>query len=324
MPEPVDAIGRQVILTEADALSALAASLGSAFETAVESVLAAKGRVIVSGLGKSGHVARKIAATLASTGTPAYFVHPAEASHGDLGMITADDVLVMLSNSGENRELGDLIHHARRTGIHLIAITSRPDGTLARTSDTVLLLPKAPEACPMGLAPTTSSTMMLALGDALAVALMARRGFDRDKYRVLHPGGQLGKALLRVSDIMARDEGVPLVGPTAAMAEILIEMTSKRLGLVGVVDKEGYLMGVFSDGDLSRCMDETLMTKTAQDVMTKTPKTISSEALVGEAVKLMSEAKIQCLFVRPAGLAEGRMKPVGVLHLQNCLSAGVT
>lgn len=353
------AAGRAVIETEAAALSALAASLSTPFAEAIDLIYRCKGRVIVSGMGKSGHVSRKIAATLASTGTTAYFVHPAEASHGDLGMVTTEDVVLMLSNSGENRELGDLLHHTRRVGMPLIGISSKPDSTLIRTADIGLILPEAPEACPMGMAPTTSSTMMLALGDALAVALMERRGFSKENYRVLHPGGQLGKALIRVQDIMVTGDDLPLVGPDAPMADILIQMTSKRLGVVGVIDEKAYLIGVFTDGDLSRCLKTDLMGKTAREVMTTSPKTIRAGALVAEAVKTMSERKVQCLFVTadpspstptsqtapplepisktpkaasltakaargvPGGTT-GLIKPLGILHLQHCLSAGVS
>ncbi len=329
-PDPQDpvAAGQRVLTTEAQALLDLAQALDGSFVRALDTLDAVTGRIIVSGLGKSGHIARKIAATLASTGAPAQFVHPAEASHGDLGMITKQDAVILLSNSGETRELGDLIAHTRRFSIPLIAFSSRATSTLMEAADVALLLPAAPEACPMGLAPTTSSTMMLALGDALAVALMERRGFSADDYRVLHPGGQLGKALIRVEDIMHEGSALPLVGTDASMSTVLLEMTTKRFGCVGVVDKEGRLVGIFTDGDLGRHMDAALLSKSVKDVMTVHPKTIRPTALVAEAVGFMNNAKITCLFVtREAGTATPNAppaKPVGIVHMHDCLRAGVT
>lgn len=316
------AAARRVLRIAADALSSLDRSLDASLGAALDVLVAVRGRIIVSGIGKSGHVARKIAATLASTGSPAQYVHPSEASHGDLGMITAADAVLMLSNSGENRELTDLVTHTRRFAIPLIAMTSNPASALAKASDIALVLPKEPEACPMGLAPTTSTTMMIALGDALAVALMERRGFTADEYRLLHPGGKLGQSLVRVSDVMAVDDMVPLVGLDAPMSEILVTMTSKRLGCVGVIDGDGHLVGIFTDGDLSRGMGPDLMTRRAHEVMTRDPKTIRAGALVAEAVNYMNKTKVQCLFVVPDATTGPRIRPLGALHLQHCLSAG--
>src|SRR6185312_2576005 len=248
------AAGR-VLNYAADALKHLAEKLDGEFTKAVGTILAAPGRVIVSGMGKSGHIARKIAATLSSTGTPAYFVHPAEASHGDMGAITPDDALLLLSWGGETAELSDLITYAKRRRIPLIAFAGNADSTLARAADVALILPRAPEACPMGLAPTTSTTMMLALGDALAVALMERKGFTSDRYRDLHPGGSLGRALIRVGDIMHGPDTLPLVSPDAAMREVIIKMTSGGsgfAGVAGVVGPDGGLVGIVTDGDVRR------------------------------------------------------------------------
>ena len=235
-----------------EALARLSAALNGDFTRAIATILAAKGRVMVSGMGKSGHIARKIAATLSSTGTPAYFVHPAEASHGDLGAITSQDVLLMLSWGGETTELSDLITYAKRFRIPLIAIASNPDSTLIKAADVALVLPRAPEACPMGMAPTTSTTMMLSLGDAIAVTLMERKGFSADQYRDLHPGGSLGKALIRVRDLMHQGTEIPLAGEAASMAEALLTMASGRLGCVGILDAEGGLKGIVTDGDVRR------------------------------------------------------------------------
>jgi arabinose-5-phosphate isomerase len=282
-------------------------------------MLAARGRVVVSGMGKSGHVARKIAATLASTGTPAHFVHPAEASHGDLGMITVEDVALLLSNSGETPELADLIAYTRRFAIPLIGVAGRADSTLLRQSDIAIVLPQAAEACPVGLAPTTSTTMTLALGDALAVALMEHRAFTPEDFRGLHPGGRLGARLATVGDLMHRGEEVPLIGPDAPMGDALIEMTRRGFGVVGVVDAGGGLVGVITDGDLRRNM-EGLLQRRVEDVMTRAPRTIATTALASEALGVMNASKITTLFaIDPA--APGR--PAGILHVHDCLRAGV-
>lgn len=317
-------VGARVLRQEADALAALGSSLDQNFVDAVEALLGVEGRVIVSGLGKSGHIARKIAATLASTGTPAQHVHPSEASHGDLGMITRQDVVIMLSNSGENRELSDLIAHTRLAGITLIGISSQPTSTLIVASDIGLILPNAAEACPMGMAPTTSTTMMIALGDALAVALMERRGFSKDDYRVLHPGGQLGKSLIRVESVMHTGDEIPLVQGDAVMKDMLAVLVDKRFGCVGMTNQAGGLIGIFTDGDLGRNLDDGLMTKTAFEVMTKRPQTIGAEALVVEAIALMEDKKISCLFVVDDPSPEGATPaPLGILHMHDCIGAGL-
>lgn len=285
-------------------------------------MLGVKGRVIVSGLGKSGHIARKITATFASTGTPAQHVHPSEASHGDLGMITGDDAVVLLSNSGENRELSDLIAHTRLVGIPLIGISSKPQSTLITASDIGLILPDNPEACPMGKAPTTSSTMMLALGDAIGVALMERRGFGIENYRVLHPGGKLGQSLVRVSEVMHAGRSMPLVAGDGPMEDLIRVIVEKSFGCVGIVNESEDLIGIFTDGDLGRSLDNRLMDKTAFDVMTKTPKTIRATALVVEAVALMQKHNIMALFAGEPDGATGTIKPVGIIHMHDCIKAG--
>ncbi|MEW5727128.1 MAG: KpsF/GutQ family sugar-phosphate isomerase [Pseudomonadota bacterium] len=315
---PADiASARRVLDTEAQALQALGQSLGDAFVAAIETLAAAPGRVIVTGMGKSGHVARKIAATLASTGTPAFFVHPAEASHGDLGMVAQGDVVVALSNSGETPELGDVVGYTRRFGIALISITSRGESTLASAADVSLVLPPIPEACPMGLAPTTSTTMMLALGDALAVALLERKNFSAADFRVFHPGGQLGKRLLKVSDLMHGGDSLPLVGPDARMADVLLVITAKSLGCAGVVSATGALEGIITDGDLRRHMRSDLLDLPACEVMTTGPKTVPPGMLAAEALRIMNAKAITSLFVVDDG------RPVGVLHVHDCLRAGV-
>ena len=311
------AAATRVLAAEAAALSALAASLGDAFATAVATLADVGGRIVVSGMGKSGHVGRKIAATLASTGSPAFFVHPAEASHGDLGMITTADAVIALSNSGETPELSDIIAFTRRFRIPLIGITSRPASTLALEADTALVLPPIPEACPHGLAPTTSTTMMLALGDALAVTLLERRGFSAADFRVFHPGGQLGRRLLKVADIMHAGQSMPQVPPDAAMTQVILEMTAKSLGCVGVVAEDGTLAGVITDGDLRRHLRPDLLEQPAALVMTRAPRTVGPNLLAAEALRVMNEQAITSLFVVEAGRA------VGVLHVHDLLRAGV-
>jgi arabinose-5-phosphate isomerase len=311
--------GRRVLATEAEALALFAGQLGEAFAEAVEVMLSARGRVIVSGMGKSGHVGRKIAATMASTGTPAQFVHPAEASHGDLGMVTEDDVVLVLSNSGETRELADIVAHAKRFGIPLIGVASRPGSTLLKAADIALELPQAPEACSVGLAPTTSTTLTLALGDALAVALMERREFTPEHFAAFHPGGKLGARLVRVSDLMATGAAIPLVDAEAPMPDALLEMTRKGFGIAGITDSQGRLIGAISDGDLRRHMDG-LLGRCARDVATAAPRTIRPDQLAQEALALMNASKITCLFVT-AGPAPAA--PLGILHVHDCLRAGV-
>ncbi len=310
-------VARRVIGIEAQALTQLGDSLGDSFTRAVETILAVRGRVIVSGMGKSGHVGRKIAATLASTGTPAQFVHPAEASHGDLGMVTRDDVVLVLSNSGETPELSDIVAHTRRFSIPLIGVASRQGSTLLRQADVAILLPAAPEACGTGVVPTTSTTMTLALGDALAVALMEHRVFTPEDFRTFHPGGKLGARLSKVADLMHRD--MPLVSEDTPMADALLAISQKGFGVVGVTDAAGRLTGIITDGDLRRHMDG-LLSHTAAEVMTRSPRSIPPQALAEAAVGMMNDRKITCLFaIDPDG--DGR--PAGILHIHDCLRAGV-
>ena len=316
------AVARRVLSTASEALNALAGALDGDFSRAVGLMLAAKGRVIVSGMGKSGHVARKIAATLSSTGTPAYFVHPAEASHGDMGAITDQDVLLLLSKGGETAELSDLVTYASRFRIPLIAVARNSDSTLAKAADVTLLLPDAPESCAIGMAPTTSTTMMMSLGDALAVALMERKGFSADRYRDFHPGGSLGKALVRVRDLMHAGEDIPLASQDSTMREVLLVMAKRRFGCVGLVDGDGALAGIVTDGDLSRHIDgDDFLARKASDVMTRNPKIAAPGALAAEALAFMNEHKITRLFVlKPE---DASRKPVGILHIHDCLRAGI-
>lgn len=313
-------VARRVLATEAAGLRALSAALDDGFLRAVELIAAAAGRVVVSGMGKSGHVGRKIAATLASTGTPALFVHPAEASHGDLGMIVPGDLVLALSNSGETAELADLVAHARRFGLPLIAITARARSTLAQAADIALLLPAAIEACPMGLAPTTSTTMQMALGDALAVALLTRRGFTPADYRMFHPGGRLGARLRRVREVMHEGDALPLADPDAPMDRALLLMTEKRFGCLGVIDASGRLIGIVTDGDLRRAMGPELLARRARDVMTRSPQTIGPDAFAAEALHAMNmrARPITALFV-----VDDAGRPVGILHIHDLLRAGV-
>jgi arabinose-5-phosphate isomerase len=310
------ATGQRVIRREAKALDALAGTLDAGFANAVSLLMEAKGRVIVSGMGKSGHIARKIAATFASTGTPAHFVHPAEASHGDLGMVAEGDVLLVLSNSGETPELADILAHAKRFAIPLIAITARAGSTLMDQATVGLVLPDVPEACDTGIVPTTSTTMTLALGDALAIALMEHRAFTPDHFRMFHPGGKLGARLLRVRDLMHDDP--PLVAGTLGMGDTLLEITRRGFGVVGVTDAAGDLAGIITDGDLRRHL-EGLMLHSAGEVMTPNPRTIGPDALAGEALALMNDRKITCLLVT----ADGGRRVIGILHVHDCLRAGV-
>jgi arabinose-5-phosphate isomerase len=311
-------IARRVIAEEAAGLNALADALGDGFEETVDIILAAKGRVIVSGMGKSGHIARKIAATLASTGTPAQFVHPAEASHGDLGMVTSGDVVLALSNSGEAPELAHLVAYTRRFNIPLIALSSREDSTLSKQSDLRINIPRLGEACGTGIVPTTSTTMCLAVGDALAIALMEARDFTPENFREFHPGGKLGAQLLKVGDLMHKGEAVPLVGIKTPMSDVLLTISQKGFGVAAVLDDDGQLVGVVTDGDLRRHMDG-LLNRTAGEVMTASPKTIGPDILAEAAVAQMS-GKVTCLFVvDPAGSRHVS----GVLHIHDCLRAGV-
>jgi arabinose-5-phosphate isomerase len=313
-------VARDVLNAEAAGLLSLAASLGAPFSLAINCLAAATGRLVVSGMGKSGHVARKIAATLASTGTPALFVHPAEASHGDLGMIVAGDAVLALSNSGETAELADLVAHTRRFGLPLVAITAQPGSALARAADVALILPKAAEACPMGLAPTTSTTMQLALGDAIAVALLTRRGFSAADFHRIHPGGRLGARLRRVKELMHSGPAMPIAAPDTTMATALLLITEKRFGCLGVTGADGRLLGIITDGDLRRAMGPDLLSRRADQVMTRSPRTIGPDALAVEALHLMNahERPVTTLFVVDCdGL------PLGILHVHDLLRAGL-
>jgi arabinose-5-phosphate isomerase len=307
---------RTAIAKEMEGLEAVAAALGDNFIALVEKIATLKGRVIVSGMGKSGHIGRKIAATLASTGTLAHFVHPSEASHGDLGMISNDDLVLCLSNSGETAELRDIIAYTRRFGIPLVALVRREPSLLVDAADIAIVLPEVAEASPIGV-PTTSTTMMLALGDALAVALMEKKGFSRENFGVFHPGGKLGTQFIRVANLMHGEEELPLVSPETKMEQVLLTMTAKRFGCAGVVDKAGMLTGIITDGDLRRHMKDGLMDKNAASVMTKTPTVVAPGALAAEALATMNAKTITTLFVVEAG------KPVGILHIHDCLRAGV-
>lgn len=298
--------------------SAMAGPLGAAFCDAVNRISKTTGRVVVTGIGKSGHVARKIAATLASTGTPALFVHPAEASHGDLGMITPDDVVLMLSKSGESLELKDLLLYTRRFAVTLIVVTAFPKSTLGIEADVVLTVPDAPEACPIGLAPTTGTLLQLALGDALAVVLLENRGFTARDFRNFHPGGKLGASLKHVEQIMRQAESLPLIAQDCVMAEALVTMTAKSLGCLGVCDAEGKLVGVITDGDLRRHMSPEILSQSAHAIMTKNPKTISRLALASEALEALNSAVITSIFVVDDGGA-----PIGLVHIHDLLRQGV-
>lgn len=309
--------GRRVLDLEAKALSALSESLNGDFFEAVSILFNVKGRVIVSGMGKSGHIGRKIAATMASTGTPAQFVHPGEASHGDLGMITSDDAVLAMSNSGETRELSDLLYYAKRFSIPVIGITARDNSSLSKNSDIALILPNMPEAATMGLAPTTSTTMTLAMGDALAVALMERKGFTAQDFQTFHPGGKLGQQLLRVEDLMHGNSELPLCIENTLMRDAIVIMAEKRFGCVGITNQAGELQGIVTDGDLRRHMAPDLLDKTVAEIMTKAPVTISPNSLAAACLSQMNESKITAIFVTD------EQKPVGIAHVHDFLRAGV-
>ena len=308
---------RRVLELEIAGLKELSDSLDDRFGAALDLLENISGRIVVTGMGKSGHIACKIAATLASTGAPAMFVHPGEASHGDLGMITTNDAVLALSNSGETSELADLVAFTKRFEIPLVAMTAGADSALAKGATVALIYPASQEGCPMGLAPTTSTTVSLALGDAIAVALIERKGFSPADFHALHPGGKLGQRLLKVSDIMHAGDALPLVTPTTSMADAVLEMTAKSFGCVGVIDGDGQLLGVVTDGDLRRHMSADLLSLKVDDILTQGGKTIRAEALASEAVHLMNVSKITNIFV-----VENK-KPVGILHIHDCLRAGV-
>lgn len=317
--EPVE-IARRVMQMESQALSLMADQVGGEFAKAVELLAGISGRIIVTGMGKSGHIGHKIAATMASTGSPAQFVHPAEASHGDLGMVTAADALLALSNSGNTAELADVLAHAVRLRIPIVAITSRAPSTLSDSATATLLLPDAPEAGSLKLAPTTSTTMAMCMGDALAVALLERQGFSPTDFRSLHPGGTLGRRLMRVSDIMHRDP--PQVTPDTLMGDALLTMTASSFGCVGVMDQNGRLAGVITDGDLRRHMSPDLVKRPADAIMTPGPKTIRPGALAEEALAIMNERTITSLFVVDEEAGNG--VAIGIVHVHDCLRAGIT
>lgn len=313
-------VARQTIDREIEALKAMENSLDNTFCQALDMLQKTHGRVIVTGMGKSGHIGRKIAATMASTGTPSFFLHPSEASHGDLGMVTADDTVIAISNSGESKELLDILTYCRRFSIPLIAITKNPESSLGKNSDLILRLPDNREACPLGLAPMSSTTATLVMGDILAAALMVRKGFTEQDFRLRHPGGKLGAILRHVSDIMHTGDEMPLIGEDAIMQDALIKMSEKMLGCVGIVDKNGDLIGIITDGDLRRWMAPNLIEEKVSKVMTKNPRTCSADILIAEAVNIMNNTGrgITNMFV-----VDGK-KPIGIVHIHDCLRAGVS
>jgi arabinose-5-phosphate isomerase len=309
---------RRVLETEIAGLQDLSRALDERFTQAVDLLNKVRGRVIVTGMGKSGHIARKIAATLASTGSPAQYVHPGEASHGDLGMITAADAVIAMSNSGETAELSDIVAYVKLKRIPFISITGRADSVLAKAADVSLVVPDSPEACPLSLAPTTSTTVMLALGDAIAVTLLERRGFSPDDFRLLHPGGQLGSRLIRAVDIMRSGTELPLVSVDTPMTETILEMTAKQLGCVGVKAADGRLSGIITDGDLRRHMEDDILAMTASEVMTPNPKTVGDDALAAQVLAMMNENKITTFFVVVDG------EPRGIVHIHDILRTGLS
>lgn len=307
----------RTVNNEIDTIIKLRDSLDGSLSRALDIMQNAKGRIILTGMGKSGHIGKKIAASLASTGTPSFFVHPAEASHGDLGMITEDDVVIAISNSGESRELVDILNYCKRFGIKLIAITKNPESSLGKAGDIVLKLPNNGEACPLGLAPTNSTTATLVFGDILTAGLIQRKGFTKSDFNQRHPGGKLGSILQRVSDLMHTDSEMPILEENSNMQQVLLEMTSKRLGCVGFVNTDGDFTGMLTDGDLRRCLNSDILNKKAIDVMTKNPKTISKSTMASEAIKIMHDKKITNIFV-----IEDE-KPIGVIHIHDLLNNGV-
>lgn len=311
----------RTVATEQAGVAALAEALNNglseAFARAIEMVSSIRGRVIVTGVGKSGHIGAKIAATLASTGTPAFFVHPAEANHGDLGMIAKDDAIIAMSWSGESAELKGIVAYSRRFSIPLIAITSGEGSALAREADVVLALPRVPEACPHGLAPTTSTLLQLVVGDALAVALLEARGFTPDHFRTFHPGGQLGASLMHVREVMHQGDRIPVAALGSALKDAVVTLSKKRFGCVCIIDGDGGLAGIITDGDLARNLDKNLGGLTVDDVMTRTPKTIDPDTLTGEAMAILDESRISALVVVEDG------KPVGIVHFHDLIRVGV-
>lgn len=314
------ACAKRTINMEIEAVRAMETSFDNNLSKALDLLENITGRIIVTGMGKSGHIGTKVAATFASTGTPAFFVHPAEASHGDLGMLTENDVVIAISNGGESKELSDIIIYCKRYGIPLIAITKNPESSLGKAGDIILKLPDYREACPLGMAPTTSTTATLVLGDVLAVCLMERKGFSKLDYKRRHPGGKLGAMLQKVSDLMHRGEEIPLIADTAFMQEAMLTMSSKMLGSVGIINSSGELIGIITDGDLRRAMSPDILTKKVTDVMTYNPATIAPDVLAAEALKTMNNTGkgITQLFV-----LDDNKKPIGIIHIHDCLKAGV-
>ena len=320
-PKEIKQSAQRTLACEKKALDIMEQRVDDVFVAVAEKILSLTGRVVVTGMGKPGHIGKKIAASLASTGTPAFFVHPAEASHGDLGMITQNDLVLALSNSGESKELFDILNYCKRFTIPLVAVTSNPDSTLGKAADYVLKIPhkqEAPEACPFNMAPTTSMIATLAMGDMLTVCLMNMRGFTKELYHDRHPGGKLGNVLVKVQDIMSKGDALPVVTETTPMSEALVIMTQKALGCLGIVDSSGKLTGMITDGDLRRHMSPDLVTKNAADIMTHSPKTISKEMLGSEALNLMNTRQITNMFI-----VDENGAPIGLLHIHQLLQAGV-
>jgi len=320
-PEEIKESAKKTLTCEKNALEIMTKRIDDAFATVANKILNLTGRVIVTGMGKPGHIGKKIAASLASTGTPAFFVHPAEASHGDLGMITKNDLVLALSNSGESKELFDIVNYCKRFAIPLVAVTSAPESTLGKAADYILQIPnkqEAPEACPFNMAPTTSMVATLAMGDALTVALMNMRGFTKELYHDRHPGGKLGNVLVKVKDMMAKGDALPVVPDTMKMAEALMVMSRKMLGCLGILDNTGHLVGMITDGDLRRHMSPDLMTKSVTEIMNPNPTTISEDILGSEALNIMNTKKITNIFV-----VDPDNKPVGLIHMHHLLQAGV-
>lgn len=313
-------IAKRTIEQEIEALQALEKSLNGSLTQALDIMQKTKGRVIVTGMGKSGHIGRKISATLASTGTPSFFLHPSEGSHGDLGMVTPSDVVIAISNSGESKELSDILVYCRRFSVPVIAITKNPESSLGKNSDLILKLPDNREACPLGLAPTSSTTATLVLGDILASDLMVRKGFTEEDFKLRHPGGKLGSILRHVSDIMHTGDEMPLIKDDAIMQDALLTMSSKMLGCVGIINDKNELIGMITDGDLRRWMSPDLITEKVVKVMTKNPRTIGPDVLIAEAVNVMNNTGrgITNLFV-----VENK-KPIGIIHIHDCLRAGAS
>ena len=311
---------KHTVEKEIEALKMMEDNFDDSLTQALDLLQNTKGRVIVTGMGKSGHIGRKIAATLASTGTPSFFVHPGEASHGDLGMLTDEDTVIAISNGGESKELSDILVYSKRFGIPLIAITKNPQSSLGKAGDIILRLPDDGEACPLGLAPTSSTTATLVLGDVLAIALMERKGFSKTDYKQRHPGGKLGAILQKVSDLMHTGNGIPLVSEDTMLQDALVVMTAKMLGCVGVVDDKGVLKGIITDGDLRRWLSPDLLQKKVSDVMTKNPKTVGPDVLAAEALNIMNNTGkgITQLFV-----VQDDNKPIGIIHIHDCLRVGV-